>query len=302
MLKGVLVFILIALIGIVAYLTYFTAVNFYATPENFSASIAGTENFNFVEGVSQFYPHMRFKSSSISYYFGSECSKDKVDNMLLAFEYIKNKTGVLDFYENNLGEIEIRCGEQYEKEGMLVAGEGGPGTFLNGTLFSVITEGQIILLKDSCSYNVELHELMHVLGFGHSKDSGSIMYPIGYCNQVLSSDYIDELINLYSVPSLPDSYFSEISGTKKGMYLNLNFTVKNQGLADAENVSVYLEKDNKTLDTFSLGDIDIGSGKIFSVENLRISSGTKQIRMVIKDGREIYDSNNFADLILQEKD
>lgn len=298
MLKGVLIFILIALLGVVAYLSYFTAVNFYSSPKSFEVMLTEKGNLSFNETVKQFYPNMRFKSEKISYYFGSECSQDKVDNMISAFEYVENKTGVLEFNEQNPGEIEIRCGEQYEKEGLFVAGEGGPILFLNGTLFSVIIEGQILLLKDSCDYNVELHELLHVLGFDHSKEERSILYPVSSCNQILSTEYIDKLIEIYSVSSLPDLYFSEVSAVKKGMYLNLNFSVRNQGLANADDVKVDVEAGDKILDTFPLSSIDIGEGKMYTVENFRISSGTKQIRLVIKNGREIYDNNNFADLTL----
>lgn len=301
MLKGVLIFILIALIGVVAYLSYLASVNFYLPPKSFEIKYVEKESLGFNDSLKQFYPNMRFKSSIISYYFGSECPQEKVTNMNKAFRYLENKTGMLKFNEQNPGDVEIRCGEQYEKEGLFVAGEGGPVTILNGTLFSVILTGQILLLySESCSYNVELHELLHVLGFDHSSDPRSIMYSVSSCNQILSSDYINEIIRLYGVESLPDLYFSDVRALKRGIYLNLNMTVKNQGLDRSKEVDVSLKKDDKILDSFNLRSIDIGEGKIFTVENFRIPLGTRNIKLVIGDGRELDMDNNIAELNLED--
>ena len=72
-----------------------------------------------------------------------------------------------------------------------------------------------------CSYpNVELHELLHVLGFDHSENKKSIMYQlIESCDQILDQSIINQLKLLYAEENLPDLYFDKINVIKKGRYL-----------------------------------------------------------------------------------
>ncbi len=296
--KWVMIVLLIFLIGLVGYLSYFVFVNFYSSPDRIELGYAGNPHINFSDSqTKQFYPNMRFKTGRISYYFGNECPKEKTNNMVQAFRYLENRTGgKLEFYEKNPGDISVRCGKEFEAGGGLyVAGEGGPILIINGSLFNVIIEGQILLLySESCSYNIEVHELLHVLGFDHSPDSRSIMYNVSNCNQVLAEDIVNEIIRLYSYESLPDLTFGEISASKKGMYLSMNFSVRNQGLADAENVKVALLADDSNREEFDFDDIELGSRRLFYFENLRIPISTKNITLVIEDGAEIYSENNIA--------
>ncbi|MBU3913278.1 MAG: matrixin family metalloprotease [Nanoarchaeota archaeon] len=304
MIKWVLVIVLVALIGVVGYLGYFVLVNLYSTPASFDVEYSNSDNIHepdlVYSSVEQFYPNMRFKSSRISFYFGNECDTEKMERMVQAFQHIENKTGI-EFYESSSGDIEIRCGTEYKKEGLFVAGEGGPTGVINGTLFSVITGGQILLLySQSCSYNVEIHELLHVLGFGHSSNPKSVMYNLTSCSQVVDEDIMQELASLYSVPGLPDLYFVGISAVKRGNYLNLNFSVRNQGLEDAQGVVVELESDSGTKESFDFGEILLGEGRIFSVQNLRVSLNTKSVSLKIKsDGEELNDANSEVLLTLE---
>lgn len=304
MIKGVLIATLIVLIGIVLYLGYFVMINFYSTPLSFRVSYNETELKTINSSVEQFYPNMRFKSSKISYSLGEECDEEKRENMVLAFDYLSNRTGVLKFNQQSTGDIEVRCGEEYEKEGLFVAGEGGPVLIINGSLFNVILDGQILLLysEPPCrkeDYNVNLHELLHVFGFGHSSNPKSILYNISSCNQGLGDDIVEKLIQIYSIESLPDLYFSEINAVKKGNYLNFNFTVRNQGLETAENVSIELFTESGMEDSSNFESIEVGAGRVRYVENLRVPLKTKNIKLVIMNGRELDDTNNVALLSLE---
>lgn len=301
--KGVLIFILIVLVGIAGYLGYFVFMNISANPESFSA-IYSKKNLVLVNSsVEQFYPNMRFKTGEISYSIGTECDSEKRDRMITALNYLENKTKVLKFYESSSGDIEVRCGKEYEKEGLFVAGEGGPNLIINGTLFNVILSGQILLLysKPPCSseqYNVELHELLHVLGFAHSPDSRNIMYKISECNQAVSEETITELVELYSIESLPDLYFKDVFAVKKGGYLNLNFSIFNQGLEDSSNIRVELETEGKSEQVYNFTEIGISEGRLFWVENMKIPYNTKIANLTIVNGKELDYSNNIVTLTL----
>lgn len=300
MAKGAMIFILVILAGIVAYLGYFAFVNFYSSPSSFKVGYAGENNPAVNSSVAQFYPNMRFPDKEISYYFGVECPGEKREKMTEAFYELENKT-LLRFYEVSEGDIEIRCGKEYSKGSMFVAGEGGPVKVINGTKFNVILSGQILLLySHSCSSNVELHELLHVLGFGHSLNPESVMYNITSCEQRLDEPIVDEINRLYKTESLPDLYLSEVSASKKGMYLSLNFSVRNQGLKDAENVEVILSGNGKTYWNEPIEEVKIGEGRIFSIENLKVSLGAERLELSVYYGKEIDYKNNNATLEISE--
>jgi len=305
MIKWVLMVVLLILIGFVVYLGYFVFINFYSTPTDFqvkySENVPDTESAVLHSSVKQPYENMRFKTNKISYYFASECERDKMERMANAFDYIKNRTGI-EFYESSSGEIKVTCGKEYKREELLVAGEGGPTGVINTSLFKVISGGQIMLLysEPPCEdkYNVELHELLHVFGFGHSDNPKSIMYNLSSCDQTVDIEIINKLISLYSIPSLPDLYFTEVYASKRGNYLNINFTIRNQGLEDAHKVIVNLTVDSKAVDHFDFDKIGIGEGRIYYAGNLKVPLSTETVKLSINSEREISDSNNEVILTL----
>jgi hypothetical protein len=241
---------------------------------------------------------MRFPDSKISYKIESMCDKIKGNSMISAINIISEKVN-LTFYESEMPQIDISCSEEYKKEDYFVAGEGGPSKILDSGLFNVIIEGKIILLySGECPSNVALHELLHVLGFNHSSDKNNIMYSITSCNQKISNDIIDELKRLYSFSSLPDLYFENVTASKRGMYLNLNFTLKNQGLNNSENTKVILYINDKEIKNFDLNEVGIAAGKIISAENIRIPYSIKSIKLIASNGEELNTDNNQITLAL----
>jgi hypothetical protein len=246
----------------------------------------------------QFEKNMRFDHINLSYSIESNCDAKRIKGMIAAFNYLESKS-TLTFYQSSNADINVNCSEEkLKQEEYDIAGEGGPeGDITQTNLFSIIYKGKIILMQsDTCQENVALHELLHVFGFEHSDNPKSIMYNISSCNQVLTNDIINEINRLYSIPALPDLYFEDISAVKKGSYLNFNFTVRNQGLTDSENVSVILYSDNKQSDSFSLGKIVAGAGKIELIKNERVSSDN--LKLIISAGDEINQENNIAELTL----
>lgn len=250
----------------------------------------------------QFYPNMRFSKIPITYGFDPECSQKRQDNMREATAFLEGKTPLrFETIEIN-PDIFIECSERYrEEEGLFIAGHGGPKVIINSSLYSVILKGTIKLFSESCDYNVELHELLHVLGFDHSTNPGSIMYNISSCDQKLTDDILEELNRLYTAPPLPDLYFQNVSSFKKGRYLNLNFAVLNQGLIDASNMNVILYADRVKVDEFQIEKIEIGAGKIISAQNLRLPSNTiSSLKLIIDEENRIDEldkRNNVIEMI-----
>lgn len=302
MIKAIFYVILIVMILALLYLSYNAYTLFYSSPVQFHVNYTKLESQPSYAGDLQFYPDMRFNHSNLSYYIGEECPDNKKQDILSAFSFLHNKT-LLNFYPSNNEDIEVRCGKEYEQaQGLVIAGEGGPETIINTTLFEIIVKGKILLLySQSCPfmpYNIALHELLHVLGFKHSENPGSIMYNLSSCDQALTNDIVNEIDRLYSIKPLPDLYFEDIKAQKKGAYIDINFSVRNRGLTGAQEINVSLFTDSSELESFDLGDIEAGAGKILNVENIKVSFKTASLEVVIVDGEELNKENNKAVLAL----
>ncbi len=159
---------------------------------NFSLYDYGNDNM-------QFYKNMRFPDSTISYKI-ENCPLQKTNDMENSFKIISNLTSLRFYPADQNQEILITCKERTViEDGLFIAGEGGPTKIVSEKNFNVILNGEILLLRESdCpTPNVEIHELLHVLGFNHSANSKNIMYPISRCGQTIGEDTIELLNNLY---------------------------------------------------------------------------------------------------------
>jgi subtilase family serine protease len=75
----------------------------------------------------------------------------------------------------------------------------------------------------------------------------------------------------------------------------------NQGLKPAEDALLSVYSQGRLVKDFELGDIDIGTRKVLTVENVRIPRGSTEIGFVIDRENmvdEIDKGNNRVDLVL----
>lgn len=266
---------------------------------NFGAS--SSKNFNFSTGVAntsmQFYPNMRYPTGNISYTISNNCPVQKSDEATRAIAILQNST-VLNFYSvPNNGEISISCQNKniVTSRNTFIAGEGGPTGIVESGSFNVIFNGTVLLIRDSnCpSPNIAIHEILHALGFIHSTNPNNVMYPITSCDQTIGQDTIDTINSLYSFSSLPDLLFENASATVNGRFINVNFTVRNFGLADAPPSNVGIYADGKNIKNISIGKIEIGDGTVVNVNGIfTLQSNVKNISFFINTNFSELDKEN----------
>jgi hypothetical protein len=269
---------------LVFYFVPFNTINFEAKSGNYNFSIPE-------EGKTmQFYPNMRFSNSEISYRI-SDCSLQKQNDMESAFSMIEEITPLVFYPLHSHEEIYITCQDKnIINNGMFIAGEGGPTNITIAGEFNVITHGEIMLIRESVCQNpnVAMHELFHVLGFDHSENPENIMYSISDCEQTIGEDMIDLINTLYSVPSKPDLVFGDASAIMSGRLLNINISVRNAGLSDADSSTITIYANGKVVKEIDLVPISVGSG-IMTTGNIFISQiNVNEIELVI--------NNNFSEM------
>ncbi len=263
------VFMLLALCLVILY-WYFPS-----EPSEFNFQTNPSTNFSTNQSEAmQFYPNMRFPSKDISYSIASDCNVQKESEMLWAFNSLEEKT-VLNFYEvQENAEINVVCADTVRIENnMFIAGEGGPANVSLGNNFSIIMNGNILLLKTStCERpNIAIHELLHALGFEHSTNINNIMYPVSKCKQVVSEDMISEINRIYSVESKPDLLIESVSATLHSRFLDTNLIIRNDGLEDSEDFLLGIYANNKQVEKMDVEGIKIGEGRIINITNILVS-------------------------------
>lgn len=254
-------------------------------------------NFNLDNFSSfQFQPNMRFDSSNISYKIYS-CPLQKADEMQRAFKKLANAT-LLSFYsvEKN-EEISIFCENKVEfSNGLFVGGEGGPTNITDTKTYNLISNGKILLLKETqCTQpNIALHELLHALGFAHSINSNNIMYSQTDCNQEIGEDLISQINSLYSLPALPDLALEEVDVLfHNEEYINTTILVRNQGLVVANFSNISIVSSNENIKDILLGPIKPGYGKIVELGNIYIGNANNLSFQIISNFSEGNVSNNY---------
>jgi len=235
----------------------------------------GNSNFNLNNKSSnmQFYQNMRYPNSRISYQI-YDCPLQKENDMERAFEII-SEGSILDFYPVDSDEqISVTCDSKNKmEEGLFIAGEGGPTNITRAGNFNVILHGSILLIRDSkCETpNIAIHELLHTLGFGHSENQNNVMYPITKCGQTIGEDIFQLIDELYSFPSYEDLVFENVSAVMHGRYLNVNMSVRNNGLRSSEKSKIIISADDKFVKEIDLDSLKIGYGRRISLENVWVS-------------------------------
>ena len=295
---GVIAIILIlGLLGVYYFLP-FNELEFSVNPGNYNFSLDNSSD------TLQFYPNMRYSDSNISYHIYN-CSLKKTQDMKDAFKILENLT-VLNFYPvSSNEEILITCNDTKRfNKGMFVAGEGGIPEAVHSGKYNVILKGKILLIEESnCERpNVAIHELLHALGFQHSSNPNNLMYNYTKCSQVIG-DEIPALINeIYSIESLPDLAFENVSAYIHGRKLDLNISVRNIGIADSKDSVIIISTDNKEVSEFEVNELKIGGGKMITMTNIWLNKiSISQINLQIdSNDLELSKENNFVSLEIKK--
>ena len=286
-----LVIVLILLGGYSIYSFMSEELEFSANPRNYNFSLNNSSS----DGM-QYYPNMRYIENEI-YYRIDNCEKKKSQDMKDAFEIMENLT-ILEFKEiSEREELYITCNETARFENnMFIAGEAVPSKVVPTGLYNIILRGEILLIKDSACEdpNIAIHELLHALGFNHSNNPNNLMYPITSCKQTIGEE-IPELINqVYSVENLPDLMFENATARKHGIYLDIDASIRNAGLNDANGFILDIISNGKIMRQFKIEKIEIGTGKMITLTSLLLTKfNLDDITLYINStDRELNKENN----------
>jgi len=270
-----IILILIGSLGFLSYQLYnkipqgtkdfFVIHNEEKIPENTSKNLV------------MFMPNMRFSTNQISYSF-VDCSMERENKMLNAFQIVSSKTQVINFYETQTSPmITIYCSreKQERRNNSFVAGEGGPNQILDLDLYPLIIDGQIYIYEyksqEKCEYPiVELHELMHVFGFDHIANKSTILYPYLDCQQTITDEIVNKLKELYSIEPKSDLTIKNLSASTSGRYLNFMIVIHNRGLIKSENIKLNIYDAKEKIETYELSDMDAGISQTLTISNMQL--------------------------------
>lgn len=296
-----IVVVLIALFSSYFFLSYVApsdVVRFISS----GASPHSTTNFSLSASQEvQFAPNLRFSQPTLTYRILPDCPIQKRASMENAFATMEDLT-ILTFTPVSRDEdITVLCEhrERRDIDGFYVAGEGGPTSYTPLGTFNIITQGEIVLIRNErCEEPViAIHELLHVLGFDHSPNPQNIMYNFSSCDQEIGDDTLDLINDLYSIPSLPDLVLHNVSATQEGAYVHVNASVFNAGLNRASGATLRVTSDKGEVKTIALDPIEVGYTRIVTLQNIRAPRGITRLTVSVSLSiPELDDSNNEVTL------
>jgi hypothetical protein len=271
---------------------------------NLTEFTASTENSTQQDAVMQFYANMRFPESTISYKI-IDCPTLKKDDMESAFSILAQETNLNFFPAETNQQISVTCDSKARVEkGLFIAGEGGPTNITKAGKYNVILNGKVLLYKESqCPKpNIAIHELLHAIGFAHSNNKNNIMYNFSSCSQEITQTTINKINKLYSIPTHQDLLVEKAKATLKGKYLNLNISIRNNGLKSSTPGTIKIYVDNKEIKKLAIESIKIGYGKIITLTNLWVAQfNINEIKVKIESSSpDLNNTNNQIVLKVQK--
>jgi len=196
-----------------------------------------------------------------------------------------------------------------------VVGEGGPTRAVEtGGKYTFISGGEIFLLPtdNKCvGVNRPVHETGHVLGLGHAPPGyGDIMYPNEIdCRQNITQITVDAIKSIYVGEPLADLTISNVSVVKKGGFMDVSMTIRNNGIKDSTQSSMGFFADGEIIESLTtpkfsvIPSISPGSGISSKVTNAKIPSNVKEVKIQAdwkNEVKEMREDNNEATVNFQQ--
>ncbi|MEK6892935.1 MAG: matrixin family metalloprotease [Nanoarchaeota archaeon] len=303
----IILFFLFLLICIGVYFFWF---NLNSNNESYAPYVGNLSSIPISSAGAQFYSNMRFPDKEISYEVESACNMQKRREINEAFAILSEKTILRFHLLENEAQIKILCSEipkekqNEEEKNYFIAGEGGPTAAINlSNGYYLILSGKVSFFRtEKCNETkLALHEILHVLGFDHSGNQKSIMYPVTSCEQYLDSYIIDELNRLYAIPSLPDLAIEKISANKTSYGLSFSISVANSGFSEAQNSQLDIYSEGNKITEYDFGLIKPGMKKMLDVQNAKLPRKTGSLLFVVSSDKkdELSLGNNKAEVFLE---
>lgn len=174
---------------------------------------------------------------------------------------------------------------------------------VNTGLFNLTKSAEMLYTQTSgeCENKVTaIHELGHIIGFSHTVDVNSVMFPSVDCRGKITDDMKQAIKTLYSIKELPDLHFGPVEAKKIGNILNINVTVFNRGLITSKSALVEIRVNDRLVENIELPEIE--GGKDWWKE-LKIDPGAilDSVKLEITSTQEEFDKENNIVLLKSVK-
>ena len=121
------------------------------------------------------------------------------------------------------------------------------------------------------------------------------MYPVTSCDQQLDDYIVEDINRLYRIESKSDLLIENASASKIGRYIDFRITIINSGFQDVANATLILRSGGDKIGEFNLGEIDIGTRRVLTAENVRASRTVDSLEFtVVSNSEESSLENNKA--------
>jgi hypothetical protein len=127
------------------------------------------------------------------------------------------------------------------------------------------------------------------------------MYPISSCKQTLGN--IPKLIDeIYSVESYSDLEIEEVFATMNGKYLDVNVSIRNNGIVKSENAILTIYSEDTTIKTILIEPLEIGYGMQITFTNIWVPKiSVEEIEFFIDTSENELDKNNNKEILKIKK-